>query len=224
MTERGRFGITQLPELRYDKDALNERLRQDLELQRRLFDTSKWREYTSKLPPIIGYVPETERKFFTSFFQEYKNREAFFDSHLEGDKNLISKIYAGMPNTMKLIEQDLKSLNYPSVNLRNLEIEKHFIQAGEFSRDPALHIDPLAYLISDVGTLFYRGKAKARYDGQINNDELVEDSIDTSQILIQAPPFAIVRKGPWDVHASPIFREEGERTFMIVRTGLALAA
>lgn len=213
--ERRMTGIHRLPVMdRGNQGILNARLLHELH-ERRFVRRHEPFEFESTLPPVIGYVPLAERKAFTTFLPSYRGEFAALNSDLEEERKLVHDLHERLPQTMAMIKYDMEQLGAPLVRLSDVEIERK--NAKFATRAPFWHIDSLAYLVSDIGTQFYQGKAKAEF---IDEDyfELDTGSYDDLPLIVQAPSFAIVRKGPWVAHKSPEMDGKGERTFFIAQT------
>jgi hypothetical protein len=185
--------------------------RQDLRLKREFAQTHKWREYYSAAPLIIGEVPKEERNLFDLINLEDQFSADFYDQ--SSSQPEIAILHQQMPKTLGFIARHLTLLGDPQVVLDDLTIEKSFAKKGSSPLTGAdFHIDPALYLFSNYPTRFYLGRARARYLTS-ENTEIDEHLLSTPHVIYTAPPFKIVWKGPWDVHAGPVYREDGVRIF-----------
>jgi len=212
--------ITPLPQLeRSDRSEAEKAIfLKDVTLWREHAANEKSLNYTATLPKIVGYVPKGERGFFSTAVQ--KRRQWYVhtqeDMHDELERSRLHLLRKEMRETLQLVDEDNAFLCYPALNIESYYLNKHSVKAGSVigeALEP--HIEPPFYLVCDTAsTNFYMGPACARYSG------LMDGSLDLEHsgpfTVVSAPPWAIVRVGPWTVHGSPTVTKDTERTIMLL--------
>lgn len=183
--------------------------------------------YEARLPDIIGYVPDSERRNFSSVLPRAVGDPCNFVC-LGMKREEVARLYSYLPETLRILEDDTRALTGGRAALSEFELRRQFVKAGSDPNFYGLHLDigvsadkpevaelPI-YVVSDTEpTWLYAGPAMLHMP-DLRSVRLHPGSIDTSIQLVQLPPFAIARLSYATIHTSPIFAADATRTFMRV--------